>query len=56
MLSRAKSSFVLIRKNMNIDIGKIIIVGQILNLGQFKVYVQGHFRVSPSGQAGNGAS
>ena len=31
---------------MNIDIGKIIIVGQILNLGQFKVSVQGHFRVN----------
>ena len=29
---------------MNIDIGKIIIVGQILNLGPFKVSVQGHFR------------
>ena len=29
---------------MNIDIGKIIIVGQMLNLGQFKVPVQGHFR------------
>ena len=31
---------------MNIDIGKIIIVGQILNLGQFKVSVQGHLRVN----------
>ena len=29
---------------MNIDIGKIIIVGQILNIGQFKVIVQGLFR------------
>ena len=28
-------------------IGNIIIVGQILNLGQFKVTVQGHFRVIP---------
>ena len=31
---------------MNIDIGKIIIIGQILNLGQLKVTVQGHFRVN----------
>ena len=31
---------------MNIDIGKIIILGQILNLGQFTVSVQGHFRVN----------
>ena len=34
------------QKNMNIDRGKTIIVGQILNLGQFKVSVQGHFRVN----------
>ena len=34
------------QKNMNIDIGKIIIVGQILSLGQFKVSGQGHFRVN----------
>ena len=30
---------------MNINIGKIIIIGQILNLDQLKVTVQGKFRV-----------
>ena len=33
-------------KNMNIDIGKMVIVGQMLNLGQFKVTVQGHLEVN----------
>ena len=28
------------------DIGKIIIVGELLNLGQFKVIGQGHLRVN----------
>ena len=46
MYSRSKTSFVLIRKNMNTDLGRIVIVGQMLNQGQFKVTPQGHFKVN----------
>ena len=35
------------QKNFILDIGKIIIVGKILNVGQFKVIVQGDFKVNP---------
>ena len=42
MLSRAKPYIK--HKKINMNMGKIFILGEIINLDQFKVTVQGHSR------------